>query len=354
MRIYQSPFIIFFCGFLITSCTDTKQSAKPFKGVQSTVVYQDSVEIRAIATVNDSAVWFAGNNGKVGFIQGTTPKLANITYEGMPLSFRSIAKTKDAVFILSIANPAVLYKIGFDGNKATYIEDVYIEKGEKVFYNSLKFWNDKEGIAMGDATDGCLSIIITRDGGKSWKKLACDELPPLNEGEVAFAASNSNIAVYKSHTWIVTGGSSSRVFHSPDKGKSWEVFDTPIVSGGEMTGIYAVDFQDAKKGVIIGGDWNHKAANKANKAVTVDGGKTWQLVNDNRNPGYKSSVRFVPNSKGKGLVAVSTSGISYSSDFGATWEEFSKEGFYALEFVNDSIAFASGKNKIARLVFGYE
>ena len=337
--------------FLSIACSNNSQDAKPFKDVESTVIYKDSVEIRAITPINDSTVWFVGNNGKVGFIEGTLPKLANITYEEIPLSFRSIAKTKEAVFMLSIANPAVLYKVGFDGNKATYIEDVYIEKGEKVFYNAMKFWNDNEGIAMGDATNGCLSIIITRDGGNTWKKLDCTQLPALNEGEVAFAASNSNIAVYKNDTWIVTGGSTSRVFYSPDKGESWQVYNTPIVSGGEMTGIYAIDFYNSKQGVIIGGDWNHKAANAGNKATTTDGGKTWQLVNENRNPGYKSSIRFVPNTKGQGFVAVSTSGVSYSSDFGATWEELSKEGFYTIEFVNDSVAFASGKNKIAKLVF---
>ena len=31
--------------------------------------------------------------------------------------------------------------------------------------------------------------------------------------------------------------------------------------------------------------------------------------------------------------------------------EMSKEGFYAIEFVNDTIAYASGRNRIAKLKF---
>ena len=30
---------------------------------------------------------------------------------------------------------------------------------------------NNEGIAVGDFTDNCISILITRDGGESWNKL---------------------------------------------------------------------------------------------------------------------------------------------------------------------------------------
>src|SRR5690606_30831511 len=123
--------------------------------------------------------------------------------------------------------------------------------GENVFYDSMAFWNEKEGIAMGDATDSCLSILITRDGGNHWEKLKCDLLPKVERGEAAFAASNSNIALFGDHAWIATGGKRARVFHSADKGKSWEVFDTPILQGRAMTGIYSIAFFDEKTGVIF-------------------------------------------------------------------------------------------------------
>ncbi len=118
-----------------------------------------------------------------------------------------------------------------------------------------------------------------------------------------------------------------------------------------MTGIYSIDFFDETTGVIFGGDWEQQEFNEGNKAITNDGGKTWQLLSNGKGPGYRSSVKFVPNTNGQWLVAVGSPGISYSDNQGEDWVELSSEGFYAIEFVNDSIAFASGNNKISRLVF---
>lgn len=333
---------------LLISCSDKN---KTIEHVEITTVFVDSLSIRAIDPMDENRVWFAANKGMVGLIDGNTPKLATIKYEDSLLHFRAISASKEAVFVLSIANPAVLYKIGYNGTEATHIEEVYVEKGEKVFYDAMAFWDDREGIAMGDPTEDCLSIIITRDGGNTWKKIECSQLPKAEDGEAAFAASNTNIALYGTHVWIATGGKKARVFHSSDRGNTWEVFNTPIVQGKAMTGIYSIRFYDEKVGVIIGGDWENKTFNEGNKAITNDGGKTWKLIANGEDPGYRSSIAFVPNSKGKGIVAVGSPGISYSSDAGKTWKELSKEGLYAIEFVNDSIAFGSGQNRIVKLRF---
>lgn len=335
-------------SFLISCNVDTHTS---FTQVVIEDVFTDSLSIRAIAPIDDQKVWFAANRGSVGIIDGQTPKLATIKYEDSLLHFRSIAAIKDAVFVLSIGSPGVLYKIDFNGEEATNIEEVYSERGEKVFYDAIAFWNDREGIAMGDPTDNCLSIIVTRDGGNNWEKISCEVLPEVENGEAAFAASNTNIAIVNDHVWIASGGKRTRVFHSADKGMSWEVFETPMLQGGTMTGIYSIDFYDENTGVIFGGNWEEKEFNEGNKALTTDGGKTWELLSNGAGPGYRSSVSFVPGTKGKGLVAVGSPGVSYSNDQGESWMELSQEGFYAIEFVNDSVAFASGRNRISKLKF---
>lgn len=343
---YFSTFLLL---IILAACTTTGK--KEFKSVTIEPIFEDSLSIRAIAPVNNNKVWFAANNGIVGIIDKTTPKLATIKYEDSLLNFRAIAARKNAAFVLSISNPAVLYKIGYNGTEATNIEKVYFEENEKVFYDAIAFFNNKEGIAMGDPTEDCLSIILTKDGGSTWNKIPCEKLPKTENGEAAFAASNSNIAIIKDNVWIVTGGKKARVFHSADKGETWEVYNTPIIQGKTMTGIYTVDFFDENTGVIFGGDWEQKDFNEGNKAITHDGGKTWKLLSNGKGPGYRSSVRFVPNTNGNGIVALGSPGISYSANQGKTWKELSSEGFYALEFVNDSVAFASGRNKIAKLSF---
>jgi len=341
--------LIISSAILFISCS--KNTSKNFNSVTIERVFTDSLSIRAIEPMDVNKVWFAANNGKVGLIDYKTPKLATIKYDDSLLNFRAISSINNAVFVLSIENPGVLYKIGFKDNNATSIEDVYMENGEFVFYDAIKFWDDLEGIAIGDPINGCLSILITRDAGNNWTKISCDMLPKTAKGEAAFAASNSNISVYKNHVWIVTGGIKARVFYSPDRGVTWEVFETPMIQGKSMTGIYSVDFIDDKTGIIFGGNWEEKDFNEGNKAITHDGGKTWRLLSNGQGPGYRSSAKFVPGTQGKDIVAVGSPGISYSKDGGDSWIEFSVEGFYAIEFVNDTLAFASGRNKISRLIF---
>ena len=247
--------------------------------------------------------------------------------------------------MLSVESPALLYKTGEQGK----MELVYTESGEGVFYDSMAFWNDLEGIAVGDTVDGCLSIIITRDRGKTWGKLSCSELPEGIEGEGAFAASNSNIVTKGDKVWI--GTTAGRVYFSGDKGATWSIQQTPIVSAEPTQGIYSMDFFDEEVGFAIGGDYTQPESNVANKIKTTDGGQTWQLIADGEEPGYKSCVQFVPNSEGKGLVAIGFTGISYSFNGGETWRELSEEPFFTLRFLNDSTAYAAGSKRIARLDF---
>jgi len=171
------------------------------------------------------------------------------------------------------------------------------------------------------------------------------------EGEAAFAASDTNIAIVGDETWVATGGRSSRVLYSSDKGMTWDVFETPIIQGLETTGMYSIDFYDALNGFAIGGDYTKPKSQHSNKIRTKDGGKTWEVVAQDQNPGYRSCVQYVPNSNAMGLVAVGFEGIDYSQDGGASWKHLSDEGFYTLRFLNDSVAFAAGKGKLSKLTF---
>ena len=306
--------------------------------------------IRALEVIDENHVWFAGNNATFGYTKdgGKSWEIDSITDPVPNLEFRSIAVVGNAVFLLNVGSPAYLLRSLDQG--ASW-EIVYQEDHPDVFYDSMKFWDNMNGIAMGDPTDGCLSVIITRNGGSSWTKLDCGILPPIQKGEAAFAASNSNIALYEQHGWLVTGGTQARVFHTPDMGRSWNVYETPIIKGGKMTGIFTVDFYDSKLGVIFGGDWENKSTNKSNKAVTRDGGKTWELISDGQGPGYRSCVQFVPGSAGQKLVAVGSSGISSTKDGGKSWQNFNQEGYYTIRFAAETdIAWLAGKNKIGKWV----
>ncbi len=330
---------------LTMSCANFDEH-KPFSSVEIKPIYIDTISIRAIEIMGNSLA-FAANNGVFGTVDLNSGKVrTNIEkYDTILPEFRAVAHTATDFFMLSAGNPALLYKTG-DGGK---MDLVYKEEGEGVFYDAMTFWNNKEGIAVGDSRNGCLSIILTNDGGLSWKKLPCSKLPTGIEGEGAFAASNTNIKTMGEHTWIAT--TSSRIYHSGDKGGSWKVYDTPVIKGSDSEGIYSIDFYDDQIGMAIGGDYTLPDSSLANKALTQDGGKSWHLIADGQVPSYKSCVQFVPNAHGNGIVALGFTGITYSSDRGKSWKQLSDESFYTLRFLNDSIAYAAGKNRIAKLTF---
>ena len=312
-------------------------------------IKMEKTSIRAIVAVNTEKVHYAGSNGDIGFTSdgGKTWSTEKITFQdSITPHFRSLAKNGEYLFALSIANPALLYKI-----KGSEVKLVYKEENKKVFYDSLQFFEDGlHGIAVGDPTEDCASVIITKDGGNTWNKVSCNDLPKFKDGEAFFAASNTNIKTINSTIWIASGGIKARVLKSTDYGNTWTIFDTPIIQGNGPQGIYSIDFFDENNGIAIGGDYSKPLENKANKAITKDGGKTWSLIADNENPNYKSCVQYVPGTEGKEVFAVGKTGVSFSNDSGLTWSEVSKEGYYTIKFVDKNTAWLSGHNKIGKLI----
>ncbi|MEE3998820.1 oxidoreductase [Tenacibaculum sp. FZY0031] len=341
--------LLFFLSLTILACKQEKKAPRTFDTIKITEFKQDSTSIRAILAISNNELIYAGSKGDITTTKdgGRTWKTQSLQYNDTIIPhFRSIAKNGENIFALSVANPALLYK----GSKSKY-ELVYTEEHEKVFYDCMQFFADgKHGIAVGDPTDDCPSIILTSDGGNTWTKLPCSQLPIFEEGEAFFAASNTNIAIVNNTVWIGSGGTKARILKSTDFGNTWEIFDTPIVQGDGPQGIYSIDFYDENHGIAIGGNYSKPEDNNANKAITTDGGKTWTLVANNMNPNYKSCVQYVPNTNGKEVFAVGKTGISFSNDGGHTWKQISKESYYAIQFIDSNTAWLSGHEKIGKLV----
>jgi photosystem II stability/assembly factor-like uncharacterized protein len=321
-----------------------------FSAIKVDTLFQDKISIRAIV-LDNGKIWYAADQGRFGFYDLKSNKKIEkvIKKDTLNIEFRSIAKTSKFIYALNVANPALLYQISKDGKE---VQLVYQENNKKVFYDSMQFWNDKEGIAVGDPIDDCLSVIVTHDGGNSWSKIPNSKLPKVFDGEAHFAASNTNIVIKGNDTWIVSGGKRARVFYSSDKGNSWEAFETPIIQGMQMTGIFTADFYDSKNGCIAGGNYEVPNQNFENKAVTNDGGRTWQLIAEKQGFGYASCVQYVPKSNGKGLVVVGASGLSYSSDGGVTWVQLLQDSsLFTIRFLDKNTAIAAGRNKMIRIRF---
>jgi photosystem II stability/assembly factor-like uncharacterized protein len=331
---------------LLSSCVVKIATPKAVTGITMRLLNADTLAIRALE-YEDGTYWFAGTTGQYGTVTATNNrfvinKLPDIASK---MEFRSIAVTTSYTYIMSAGSPALCYRID---KKSGEVRELYRNMDEHVFYDSMKFWNDREGIILGDPVDNCFNILKTTDAGASFTTITCNALPDFVEGEAAFAASNSNIVVKDNEVWFATGGKRARVFYSSNRGTSWTVTDTPILAGGAMTGIFAMDFYDNKQGVVIGGNWEDKEDTSANKAQTLDGGRTWQLMNINENPAYCSDILYVPGTEGKELLAVGSEGVWWSGDTGNSWNMLTDRGFYTAAMQDDSHGVLAGRQEVVR------
>lgn len=244
-----------------------------------------SEDFRGVSAVSQQIAWASGTHGT--YLRSTDAGRTWIAAQvpgAEALDFRGVvAFSADEAFLMSAGSGenSRIYHTG-DGGQHWALQ--FTETNPKGFLDSIAFWDATHGIALGDPVadeSGKLKfeLLITTDG-KSWSRITSTSLSPAVEGEGAFAASNSCLAILPGddpNIWFATGGRAARVFHSHDRGKTWEVFETPIVHGADSQGIFSIAFRDSMHGVIAGGDYKHPEQDGPNLAFSDDDGKTWTL-----------------------------------------------------------------------------
>lgn len=292
-----------------------------------------------MSAASKSVVWASGNGGTFArTTDGGATWHSTVIPGADGLDFRDVeAVDANTAYLLSIGpgEQSRIYKTTSGGSDWTL---QFTNHNTKAFFDAFAFWNARSAVAMSDPVDGRFILIKTTDGGANWKELPGENLPPALEGEGAFAASGTCLAVGGSkNVWFATGGAAvARVFRSTDGGNSWKVATTPITAGNASSGIFSIAFKDAKHGVIVGGDYKKEAEGGNNVATTTDGGATWTLAAGPRPGGFRSAVEYIPDARKPVLVAVGPSGSDYSTDDGASWSRIESPGYHALSFARGS------------------
>lgn len=305
-------------------------------------ILSDKVSIRALE-LYDHKVWYSGTDAKFGFVDLKDYKnQKQIKLSEEKLEFRTLGQDKTSFFAINVISPGRFFKID---KKDLTSQIVYTDSAKTAFYDALHFVNDKLAYTFSDADkDNLLKLAVYRDG--KWSSFKSDF--KLNDGEAAFAASNTNISSTQKYLWIATGGKASRILRMDLKNEKIEAFNTPFVQGQSSQGMYSIDFYDDHFGIAVGGDYTKQDANINNIATTNDGGKTWQIQASGQNAGYTTCVKIKPGSKGKEIIAVGDQHISYSSDFGKSWKKISDEkGFFVCEWVDGHRIVLAGNGKIS-------
>lgn len=305
-------------------------------------ILNDKISIRALE-LYDNKVWYSGTDSKFGFVDLKNYKnQKQIRLSEEKLQFRTLGQNKTSFYAINIESPARFFKIDKKDLKSQVI---FKDTAKTAFYDALHFANDKLAYTFSDADkDHLLKLAVYKDG--KWNMFKNNVT--LNDGEAAFAASNTNISSSKKYLWIATGGKASRILRMNLKDDKIEVFNTPIIQGEPSQGMYSIDFFEDRFGIAAGGDYTKQDANINNIATTTDAGETWQIQASGQNAGYTTCVKIKPGSKGKEIIAVGDKHISYSSDFGKTWKKISDEkGFFVCQWIDRNNIVLAGNSKIA-------
>jgi photosystem II stability/assembly factor-like uncharacterized protein len=300
---------------------------------------------RGLDAVNRKIAWITGGSiaaGGPGTVWRTTDGGATWQNVSPPesegLLFRDVAAfgAKKAV-VLSIGpgEASRIYQTTDGGQTWT---ETFRNTEEEAFYNCLDFFpGGRHGLAMSDPVDGKFRILGTKDGGRSWQVLP-DEGMPDSTGEFGFSASGDCLVIQGHDAWFGSGGSTSRIFHSTDRGLTWEATGSTIPAG-EAAGVFGLAFKSPRHGVAVGGDFAAPDDGTDATAFTTNG-RTWRNGGDLTHLGEDAAWL------GRNVLVVGESGdiagSSISRDGGRTWQLFSDVGFHTLDCTADGSCWAAG------------
>lgn len=311
---------------LVLICFYLGGTALPAAAQKAGANYQISViartpvkSIRGLSVVTDHIIWASGTGGQVG---KSTDGGAHWQWTVVPgcdsCDWRSLYAFDDRkAIVLNAGAPALIF-LTEDGG--TSWKQVYYDNRPGIFFDAMQFFDEQEGIAIGDPLQNRFTVIRTHNGGRSWESDAAASLPVAATGEAIFAASGTSLVTFPGKkVYFATGGNVARLFVS---GNNWAAYTIPVVQGSSTTGAFSIAFRNAETGIAVGGDYKLDTARKGNCMLTSNGGRTWYAPVTPPG-GYKSGVAYVSQ---KILITTGTSGTDISEDGGKNWRKIG-DGF---------------------------
>lgn len=340
--------LVLLCSLVLLSCNTKKTSVSElyFTELETGV----DASLRGLFVVDENTIWASGSQGTILLSINGGKTWKNCSVQVAPENdFRSIhAWDSENAIVFGISGPDFAYKTT-DGGKSWNV--VFSDSTRGLFFNSVKFADEKKGLAVSDPVNGRFFVLKTENGGNNWELIK--NLPAAIDGEANFAASNTCIEYLPTgKAWIASGGKAARVFYSADSGKSWEVSNTPMIRGHASSGIFSVSFKDDNNGVIVGGVYDQPELNTNIASYTIDGGQTW-IPAETMPKEFRSCVQPLKSGTNSFYFAIGKTGCDISTDGGINWRYCSGNGYYTFRAIPGQLAgYAAGSNgRIAKLKF---
>lgn len=296
--------------------------------------------LRGLSVVNARTVWASGTGGRVVHTSdgGATWRIDTIP-NASTLDLRAI-HARNARVAHVAATAGRIFRTT-DGGRTW--RRTWQAPDTSVFLDAIEFWDDRHGVALGDPVGGRFLVLLTRDGGDTWRAASLEHRPATLDGEAAFAASGSSLLLDTAGgVWIGSGGRAARLFYSPDRSSTWIAIDTPFRQGGPSEGIFALTMLDGRI-FAVGGDFQQPDSVRGNEGVfTGNPARVWLAPAKAPPRGYRSGVAAARAGSKVLLIAVGPGGSDLSSDEGRSWTPFDPLGFHAVRASRDGVFYASG------------
>lgn len=312
-------------------------------------------QFRGLAAVSRTTAWVSGETGNVLRTTDGGRHWVNVSPPAAvagKLALRDIEawNSRDAV-VLSIGNgtDSRIFRTSDGGRTWT---QTFTNTDAAAFYDCMAFGPTGTGLAMSDPVDGYFRMARTTDWGRTWKVLPTSGMPAAGSNEFGFAASGTCIVSAEQSSnpnefWFASGGTTPRIFHTVNAGRSWSVANTPV-RGGDSAGIYSIAFKNSRTGIAVGGDYTAPTDGTDAAAWTRSGYADLKAARQSVT-GYRSGVAFLPG-WGDVAVAVGPTGSDVSTDGGMTWTNFSSTDYDGVHCAPDGTCWASGPHGAAAIL----
>ncbi|WP_426104602.1 hypothetical protein [Massilia sp. TSP1-1-2] len=300
-----------------------------------------TASLRGLSVVSDKVAWASGTQGTVlRTVDGVRWQVINVA-NAEKLDFRDLHAFDEKNAVIMSAGPGDASRIyrTSDGGASWHLQatNQYAEG----FWDAMSFWDANNGILFGDPVKGKFQVLVTADGGANWNEVRGSGLEAL-EAEGAFAASGTCLTVAgKGDVWIGSGGAkTSRVFHSSDRGATWQAATVAIPAGAPTKGVFSLGFLNPRTGMAVGGDYKETKLATLNGVRTEDGGTTWApaaILPE----GFMSVVMPVPGAPNS-FVAAGLAGSGFSRDGGKSWKVLDLTAVNTVGFASPTAGWAIG------------
>jgi photosystem II stability/assembly factor-like uncharacterized protein len=246
-------------------------------------------ELRGLSATGGKSYWASGSKGWL--IRGKGERQDPMRIIGAEdLDFRGLHAFDDNHLLAMSAGPGGASQLWRTKDGGKTWKRIAANQDPNGFWDSIAFVDSRRGFILADPTQGRFTVLYTANGGETWARLPDRGVPPAADNEGAFAASNGCVAIGKrGQVAFCTGGAGkARVFFSRGGGGVFVAAETPILADAPSKGAFAVAFAKDHSLWVCGGDYKNPKAGGVNLARMAPGRVSFEPVA--APPGYLSSV----------------------------------------------------------------